>query len=81
MKPVDKKSIVDIFEYLKLMKIDSIPAQSIKNILKDLKTVKDKYNFKEFMDEIMKATGIGKNHWNKCPNGHYYAIGDCGGAM
>jgi hypothetical protein len=46
-----------------------------------LKIIKDKYNFKEFMDEIMKATGIGKNHWNKCPIGHYYASGDYGGAI
>jgi hypothetical protein len=21
------------------------------------------------------------NHWYKCPNGHIYTIGDCGGAM
>ncbi|KAJ1520684.1 hypothetical protein ONE63_003788 [Megalurothrips usitatus] len=24
--------------------------------------------------------GMGKGHWFKCPNGHVYAIGDCGGA-
>ncbi len=29
----------------------------------------------------MKATDLGRGHWNKCPNGHYYAIGECGGAM
>lgn len=23
----------------------------------------------------------GPGHWFKCPNGHYFAIGDCGGAM
>ena len=33
------------------------------------------------MEEIIKATNIGRGYWNKCPNGHYYAIGDCGGAM
>lgn len=22
-----------------------------------------------------------QNHWYKCPNGHIYAIGECGGAM
>lgn len=22
-----------------------------------------------------------KGHWYKCPNGHIYAIGECGGAM
>ncbi|CAH1264363.1 ZNFX1 [Branchiostoma lanceolatum] len=30
--------------------------------------------------EIVKAIGLGKGHWYKCPNGHFYAIGDCGGA-
>ena len=31
--------------------------------------------------EIIQAMGMGKGHWFKCPNGHIYAIGDCGGAM
>ena len=30
---------------------------------------------------IVKAIGLSKGHWYKCPNGHIYAIGDCGGAM
>lgn len=30
---------------------------------------------------IVKAIGLNKGHWYKCPNGHVYAIGDCGGAM
>ena len=32
-------------------------------------------------DEILKAVGLSKGHWFKCPNGHIYAIGECGGAM
>ena len=31
--------------------------------------------------EIVKAIGLTKGHWFKCPNGHYYCIGECGGAM
>ena len=31
--------------------------------------------------EIVKAVGLKKGHWYKCPNGHYYCIGECGGAM
>ncbi|XP_072178144.1 NFX1-type zinc finger-containing protein 1-like [Diadema setosum] len=31
--------------------------------------------------EIIKAVGLSKGHWYKCPNGHIYAIGECGGAM
>jgi len=30
--------------------------------------------------EIVRAMGMGKGHWYKCPNGHLYAIGECGGA-
>ncbi len=29
---------------------------------------------------ILKAIGLNKGHWYKCPNGHVYAIGECGGA-
>lgn len=31
--------------------------------------------------EIVKAVGLSKGHWFKCPNGHVYCIGECGGAM
>lgn len=30
--------------------------------------------------EIVKAIGLTKGHWYKCPNGHFYCIGECGGA-
>ena len=30
---------------------------------------------------IVAAMGLKKGHWYKCPNGHIYAIGECGGAM
>lgn len=30
---------------------------------------------------IVQAVGLGKGHWFKCPRGHFYAIGECGGAM
>ncbi|XP_030749161.1 NFX1-type zinc finger-containing protein 1-like [Sitophilus oryzae] len=31
--------------------------------------------------EIVKAMDMSKGHWYKCPNGHPYVIGECGGAM
>jgi len=31
--------------------------------------------------EIVSAVGLSEGHWYKCPNGHIYAIGECGGAM
>ena len=30
---------------------------------------------------IVKAMNFSQGHWYKCPNGHIYAIGECGGAM
>ncbi|XP_075977884.1 NFX1-type zinc finger-containing protein 1-like [Anticarsia gemmatalis] len=30
---------------------------------------------------IVKAVGLRAGHWYKCPNGHFYCIGECGGAM
>ena len=32
-------------------------------------------------DEIVKAMNLTSGHWYTCPNGHVYAIGECGGAM
>ncbi|XP_026285880.1 NFX1-type zinc finger-containing protein 1 [Frankliniella occidentalis] len=29
---------------------------------------------------VVTAMGFSTGHWFKCPNGHYYAIGECGGA-
>ena len=31
--------------------------------------------------QIVQAIGLKRGHWFKCPNGHFYAIGECGGAM
>ncbi len=33
------------------------------------------------MKDIVSAIGLSLGHWNKCPNGHYYVIGECGGAV
>ena len=30
--------------------------------------------------EIVQAVGLSKGHWFKCRNGHFYCIGECGGA-
>lgn len=36
---------------------------------------------KEEKAMIVAAMGLGKGHWYNCPNGHVYAIGECGGPM
>jgi len=35
---------------------------------------------KEIYDAMRQELG-GNGHWFKCSNGHYYCIGECGGAM
>ena len=35
---------------------------------------------KEEKEQILKAMYMKQGHWFKCPNGHVYVIGDCGGA-
>lgn len=34
----------------------------------------------EEKEMVLKAMALSRGHWFKCPNGHVYAIGDCGGA-
>ncbi|XP_049773523.1 NFX1-type zinc finger-containing protein 1-like [Schistocerca cancellata] len=58
--------------------------QKLKEILdklnKQLKAVAP-LDIETIRREIVKAVGLTPGHWYKCPNGHYYAIGECGGAM
>ena len=55
-----------------------------KEILDFVQEIESTYNLgisaKERID-IVQAIGLKKGHWYKCPKGHYYCIGECGGAM
>ena len=54
-------------------------------ILSYVTTMSEKYQVNGLTDaeriEIVQAIGLTKGHWFKCPNGHFYCIGECGGAM
>ncbi|KAL0477091.1 hypothetical protein AKO1_006100 [Acrasis kona] len=48
------------------------------------------YRINQTRDEVVRAvnasltgtfSGSASGHWFQCPNGHYYVIGECGGAM
>lgn len=52
----------------------------ISEIEKDLSKLIPIISEKEKID-IVKAIGLAPGHWFKCPNGHIYVIGECGGAM
>eukprot|EP00347_Sterkiella_histriomuscorum_P006278 403353380 len=66
----------------KILKSKFIVEDSIKSEMRKKAEIMDKdYNFKETAQMIVNAMGLGNGRFFKCPNGHYYAIGECGGAM
>jgi len=64
---------------------EKITADCASKICSKLGDIKKKYGIgcitKHEKMGIVKAIGLSKGHWFKCPNGHYYCIGECGGAM
>ena len=50
-----------------------------------IKNLSEHYHVNGLLDkekiQIVAAVGLDKGHWYKCPNGHFYCIGECGGAM
>lgn len=81
-KPYD----LGIYDDVKLSVIKAMKQKQIDKTLHDnVKEIADRfekdYNVKVDIEEVIKIIGLDKGHWNKCPNGHYYVIGECGGAM
>ena len=62
-----------------------VSAETEQQILCQIKSFRANYSIDKLSEterlEIVKAIGLSPGHWYKCPNGHYYAIGECGGAM
>ena len=53
-------------------------------MMERLQSLPNKYRVPLTIEEkkmIIKAIGAKPGSWYKCPMGHYYQIGDCGGAM
>lgn len=61
---------------------DDYQDRIIKNMMEELKKLtSSKIALTDAeKKEIVKAIGLTPGHWYKCPNGHPYAIGGCGGA-
>ncbi|XP_045518315.1 NFX1-type zinc finger-containing protein 1-like [Pieris brassicae] len=51
--------------------------KSLKDVIKSNMVIV----FEQERTMIVKAIGLKAGHWFKCPNGHFYCIGECGGAM
>ncbi len=66
-------------------KTEKVSKEKEKEIVCSLKALGKIYGLDGLTDterkEIVKAIGLEKGHWFKCPNGHFYCIGECGGAM
>ena len=66
-------------------KTDKLKEKDHDEIVKFVTKMSEKYKVDSLTDAeriepIVKAIGLTKGHWFKCPNGHYYCIGECGGA-
>lgn len=66
-------------------KREKVSAMCENEVLQLIKSVCDKYCIDRLSEterlEIVSAIGLSKGHWYKCPNGHFYCIGQCGGAV
>ena len=66
-------------------KSDKLNEEEHDGILNFIAKMSEKYKVSGITDaeriEIVEAIGLSKGHWFKCPNGHFYCIGNCGGAM
>jgi hypothetical protein len=66
-------------------KLDKLTEKEYDDIIEFVTKISAKYRVHGLTDsektEIVKAIGLTKGHWFKCPNGHFYCIGECGGAM
>ena len=75
-----------VSEYLQLFRSGrKFSGDQMKEMRSKVDAICKKYSIGSLSVEekemIIKAMGFSQGHWYKCPNGHVYAIGDCGGAM
>ncbi|XP_043088038.1 NFX1-type zinc finger-containing protein 1 [Puntigrus tetrazona] len=89
MSPIKSRIYSSEIQQLREILEDTLPfseglERKIKQMLADLESKLPRSGLGITDEErvmILKAIGLSKGHWYKCPNGHVYAIGDCGGAM
>ena len=80
-------TIKSILYYLKMSgwKQEKVSKEKDNEITKFIQALSKIYDVDGLSEtervEIVKAIGLSKGHWFKCPSGHFYCIGECGGAM
>jgi len=83
----DLESIIKQVElvYLSGWKREKLNDITEKEVCEFVEHLSKKYGVEGLSDKerlkIVAAIGLDKGHWYKCPNGHYYCIADCGGAV
>ncbi|XP_046620436.1 NFX1-type zinc finger-containing protein 1-like isoform X3 [Neodiprion virginianus] len=81
--PADKRPYNSVLK--KLLQIEKFSESSEEEVKTDLNQLRTLYRMKNVINNerkmIVKVMGFRQGHWYKCPNGHIYAIGDCGRAM
>lgn len=70
----------------KLSSCKRIEDENLDEMMNNLKAIRQSHPTLAPLTEeekkvIVSAIGLSKGHWFKCPMGHIYVIGECGGAM
>ena len=83
----ERENLVSMVERMQVSgwKMAKLKEKDYDEVLEFISTMTKKYQVNGLTEaekiEIVKAVGLAKGRWFKCPNGHYYCIGECGGAM
>lgn len=81
IKDLHKKALQEIKSIERYTRVQDEKLKEILDKLNKLLKIVAPLDIETIRKEIVRAIGLSPGHWYKCPNGHYYAIGECGGAM
>lgn len=80
----DDRKIVEDLKQTCETSLEKLSEEDFQTKFKMLQSVKERQGVsltEEEKSEILSAMNAKPGSWYKCPEGHYYNIGDCGGAM
>jgi len=78
--PCCKTPIYTTFRYEKVVKAGLLNIENLKRKLQQQLALQDQDMVVKAMETDLAGYGSAKGKWFVCPNGHPYAIGECGGA-
>ncbi|XP_033114446.1 NFX1-type zinc finger-containing protein 1-like isoform X2 [Anneissia japonica] len=87
IRKISSEKLADYTHFVKkhVTSIGPLKEQNVKTIIFCLKKISEECGVVPGISDtervqIVQAMGLSQGHWFKCPKGHIYAIGDCGGA-